>query len=708
MRDARLDIPGDMLATFVLSGLSTREITDLFGVSPIAIQSRSAEEDLSCEFRIALIEQNLTNVVELVLCTENSDMAERLLLIGCLLQGVVCRHFSISLPDSIKTLSGSCVLIPCTFDIPENYEGDLTDKAKGIWYKDQISDHNKVFDSGTPDKNKIRGEIIGDLTVKNCTTVLYDFSQKHSGEFIFRLEGLNGLKYNFAMKKVQVTATDDPPKVSLRPDKVEVMEGESVRFNCSAEASCPSLGPMLTWSPRLNMSEEKLQEKISPITHMTSVLTFTATPLHHGETITCTATYQLKNNQTNTSARSATLNVLYSPRNTSVSVSPSGWVLEGSSVTLTCLSDANPAVHNYTWYRVRGTEMEFIVTGQNLTFNKTDPTHSGQYRCEAQNAHGVGNATAQLDIQFAPQISVSSGCKKSEAEMHCVCESRGSPSPRLEWYLSGHQITNSSNTVITEEPLGEKGLKSSFTMCQSQKDTPTLLCLSTNTLGSASLLFASVSTPQSTQVFLPGIDMWSLLIGAAAGAITMMLLCFIVHFSMSLVEAARMCRYLLPEGRRVKWMWEGWVGSSMMLSAFRGPVQAEESLYVNKSMLSGPLRATQNDTELLHYAAVEFTKYQGQGVTREASDVAVASSDMSEYAAIHHHCLEQNIKSEIGGMDKPEAAADLVLGSTGGSKGQTEPDEEIKAREVLMSEEPTYGNIGSHKAVAMETEDEGV
>ena len=41
-----LDIPGDMLAPYVLSGLSTREIADLFGVSSRTIQRRSVEEGL--------------------------------------------------------------------------------------------------------------------------------------------------------------------------------------------------------------------------------------------------------------------------------------------------------------------------------------------------------------------------------------------------------------------------------------------------------------------------------------------------------------------------------------------------------------------------------------------------------------------------------------------------------------------------------------
>ncbi|XP_064176581.1 B-cell receptor CD22-like, partial [Anguilla rostrata] len=48
---------------------------------------------------------------------------------------------------------------------------------------------------------------------------------------------------------------------------------------------------------------------------------------------------------------SPAVNVKYAPKNTSVSVSPSGEIVEGSSVTLTCSSDANPPVHRYAWYK---------------------------------------------------------------------------------------------------------------------------------------------------------------------------------------------------------------------------------------------------------------------------------------------------------------------------------------------------------------------
>ncbi|XP_053274730.1 cell adhesion molecule 4 [Pleuronectes platessa] len=86
---------------------------------------------------------------------------------------------------------------------------------------------------------------------------------------------------------------------------------------------------------------------------------------------------------------------VYAPKPPSVSVSPSGEIMEGSSVTLTCSSDANPAA-NYTWYK----EDEDSPTASGQIFTITDITaeHGGKYQCEAQNTHGRSNTTLHLTV----------------------------------------------------------------------------------------------------------------------------------------------------------------------------------------------------------------------------------------------------------------------------------------------------------------------
>uniref|UniRef100_A0A4W6EI64 Ig-like domain-containing protein n=1 Tax=Lates calcarifer TaxID=8187 RepID=A0A4W6EI64_LATCA len=65
---------------------------------------------------------------------------------------------------------------------------------------------------------------------------------------------------------------------------------------------------------------------------------------------------------------------VYPPKLPSVSVSPSGQIVEGSSVNLTCSSDANPAA-NYTWYK----ENEDSPKASGQIFTITDVRNSTLY-----------------------------------------------------------------------------------------------------------------------------------------------------------------------------------------------------------------------------------------------------------------------------------------------------------------------------------------
>uniref|UniRef100_A0A671TG12 Ig-like domain-containing protein n=1 Tax=Sparus aurata TaxID=8175 RepID=A0A671TG12_SPAAU len=83
------------------------------------------------------------------------------------------------------------------------------------------------------------------------------------------------------------------------------------------------------------------------------------------------------------------------PRLPSVSVSPSAEIVEGSSVTLTCSSDANPAA-NYTWYKEN--EDSPKASGQIFTITDFRAEHSGNYSCEAQNRRGRNETAVHLTV----------------------------------------------------------------------------------------------------------------------------------------------------------------------------------------------------------------------------------------------------------------------------------------------------------------------
>ncbi|KAK7161123.1 hypothetical protein R3I94_003952 [Phoxinus phoxinus] len=81
-----------------------------------------------------------------------------------------------------------------------------------------------------------------------------------------------------------------------------------------------------------------------------------------------------------------TLSVRYPPKSVSVSVSGSGVIVEGDSVTLNCISDSNPPALNFSWFK--DNETSAVGSGQSFSISSFNSSVSERFYCEAQNKHG--------------------------------------------------------------------------------------------------------------------------------------------------------------------------------------------------------------------------------------------------------------------------------------------------------------------------------
>ncbi|KAJ8287461.1 hypothetical protein COCON_G00001200 [Conger conger] len=173
-----------------------------------------------------------------------------------------------------------------------------------------------------------------------------------------------------------------PPKgvsVSVSPSG-EIVEGSSVTLTCINQANPPVQRYSWFQENRAVPSETGGPEASYTIKHITQQ--------DAGEYY-CEAGNGIGTNR----SPPKRLDVQYPPKGTSVSVSPSGEIEEGSSVTLTCRSDANPPVQRYSWFKETGAG---AGSGQSLNFSNFSSWSSGQYYCEAKNTHGAQNSTALL------------------------------------------------------------------------------------------------------------------------------------------------------------------------------------------------------------------------------------------------------------------------------------------------------------------------
>ncbi|CDQ93472.1 unnamed protein product [Oncorhynchus mykiss] len=332
-------------------------------------------------------------------CSENMFF-----LIGLFMSGVLAcfgqRDFIATMPDRLDVLTGSCVQIPCSFDIPDihYYTFNSTILTSGVWIK------GNPYLGGRPDSvifnssetvNRYQGKITGNMSQKNCTTVFFNVTTSYSDKYYLRIES-RPFRATDPEKSVYIDVSDLPSSPIITVSG-EVKEGTPVSLNCSAVAPCPEHPPELTWTlPTQFKTENQQQENSDQTKSVLSTVTFTPSYLHHEKNITCTAVYPVGTSN-KTAEHNMMLNVSFSPKDTSASISPADPVSVGSCVNLTCSSTANPPVTNFTWFQISEGKTTQVASGQSYTLNVT-AGDGGLYYCEGRNSHGCGKSN---EVQLA-------------------------------------------------------------------------------------------------------------------------------------------------------------------------------------------------------------------------------------------------------------------------------------------------------------------
>ncbi|KAK9540857.1 hypothetical protein VZT92_003279 [Zoarces viviparus] len=302
---------------------------------------------------------------------------------------------------------GSTVNMSCTF----SHESSLTIK-KTCWYPEGRFDRN--CDSGFID----RATYFCDDKNK-CTLRIEDLKDSDAKTYTFRIVGEGrGNTWSF------------PPGVKLTVTALQ-MHVTRVKVNVShteAELSCTSTctRPSYVWFKNgLKVPEE---EAASYTGH-----------LEPGDGISCA----LKGHEDHR------VPSLYAPKFPSVSVSPSGEVMEDSSVTLTCSSDANIVAH-YTWYKRNETEP--LSKEPQLVFNSIQSSDSGQYYCTAENQLGTRETQICIDVKYGPKrpsMSVSLSAEIVEgSSLTLTCSSDANPAANYTWYKEDEDSPKASGQIF--------------------------------------------------------------------------------------------------------------------------------------------------------------------------------------------------------------------------------------------------------------------
>ncbi|XP_030205134.1 carcinoembryonic antigen-related cell adhesion molecule 5-like isoform X4 [Gadus morhua] len=225
------------------------------------------------------------------------------------------------------------------------------------------------------------------------------------------------------------------PSVTVSPSG-EIEEGRSVTLSCSSEANPAAT---YTWFKVItDYSSRELMQ--GPQLHFGSILSSDSGQY-----------YCLVQTELRTKSESIYVTVKYGPKQTSVLSSPSGQIVEGSSVTLSCSSDANPAAE-YTWFK--NNQPLLWGPSQRHTFPSVRPEDRGTYHCQAENKYGhLSSNSLFLDVQYAPKTPSRTMSPSGEIEegssVTLSCSSDANPAANYTWFREHEDSVKGSRQNYT-------------------------------------------------------------------------------------------------------------------------------------------------------------------------------------------------------------------------------------------------------------------
>uniref|UniRef100_A0A3B3HQ35 Ig-like domain-containing protein n=1 Tax=Oryzias latipes TaxID=8090 RepID=A0A3B3HQ35_ORYLA len=265
---------------------------------------------------------------------------------------------------------GSTVYIWYSYDYPAEINGVRTTVEKSFWF---IRTAAEPVDLKEDPKYKDR--VTYSRNGKNCYLQISEVRESDSGVYKSVLHPhIFPMLPSISPKNHLLLFFSDPPQTAsvswITPG--EILEGSSVTLTCSCDANSAA---NYTW----------FKERNSKVLSVGPQFVFSSIQSTDSGEYYCKAENHFSK-----------LSPFYpdAPQILSVSVNPPE-ILKGSSVTLTCSSDANPAA-SFTWLK----ENKDSLKSEEQIFTISDITaeDGGLYICVAQNKLGQQNSTVQVSV----------------------------------------------------------------------------------------------------------------------------------------------------------------------------------------------------------------------------------------------------------------------------------------------------------------------
>ncbi|XP_016370360.1 uncharacterized protein LOC107710143 [Sinocyclocheilus rhinocerous] len=194
----------------------------------------------------------------------------------------------------ITALPRSCVVIPCSFKMEEEYVTRL--RVLWVTKKGGYMFHTDPVD--VLDNFKGRTRLLGNLDEQDCTVEMDNVQTHDNGPFCFRAERENE-RYSFNNSCVFIIMrAPDKPVMSSLPEDIE--PGTRVAVKCSVNHTCSSHPPQITWSVPTARETISHSHMGGGVWETVSAVTFVPTGYEEKDEIVCTAKFWGGKTQENT------------------------------------------------------------------------------------------------------------------------------------------------------------------------------------------------------------------------------------------------------------------------------------------------------------------------------------------------------------------------------------------------------------------------
>ncbi|ELW69164.1 Sialic acid-binding Ig-like lectin 11 [Tupaia chinensis] len=388
-------------------------------------------------------------------------------------------QYQLKVPPLVEVQEGLCVLVPCRVSYPGHCRTVCDSPAYGYWFREKASINQDAPVATNEQSREVqegsRGRFLlsGDPQTCNCSLDIRDAQRGDAGAYFFRVERGPEVRYSFTENLLSVRVTD----LTQTPD-VHIWgtleSGRPQNITCAVPWACKrGTPPTFSW---IGVALSSLV----PQTPLSSVLTLTPGPQHHGTNLTCRVTLP---GSGVTTERTIQLNVSYAPENLTIRVFRSNgtgsealhngstfWVQDGQSLSLVCFAVSNPPA-KLTWARGN-----LILTPSQpsnpgvLELPQVELGDHGKYTCQAQHPLGTQKASVSLLAKRSEALHNGSTFWVQDGQsLSLVCFAVSNPPAKLTWARGNLILTPSqpSNPGVLELPQVELGDHGKYT-CQAQ------------------------------------------------------------------------------------------------------------------------------------------------------------------------------------------------------------------------------------------------